>query len=48
VQPVCTPVEHVVQVPIIKTVKTIQDGLVTKVVKVVVLVTVRKIVWVCQ
>ena len=46
VQPVCTPVVQVVQVPVIKTVKIIRDGVVC-VVKVVVPVTVKKIVLVC-
>jgi hypothetical protein len=43
VQPVCTPVAQVVQVPIIKTVK-IGD----RKVKVCVLETVTKIVWICR
>src|SRR5919201_3831731 len=46
VQPVCTPVVEVVQVPVIKTVTIIRDGVVC-VVKVVVPVTVKKIVLVC-
>ena len=46
VQPVCTPVVQVVQVPVIKTVTIIRDGVVC-VVKVVVPVTVKKIVLVC-
>ena len=46
VQPVCTPVVEVVQVPVIKTVTIIRDGVVC-VVKVVVPVTVKKIVLIC-